>query len=91
MNTTKIFTIFAIISAIGSAAIVLNILSPAAANALCTAGPVCGKIVDENPTTKNPHPKDELQGNPHQYLSGCSGNPHRQINDFASPECPGAQ
>jgi len=51
MNTTKIFTIFAIISAIGSAAIVLNILSPAAANALCTAGPVCGKIVDENPTT----------------------------------------
>jgi len=89
MKTTKIFTIFAIISVIGSAALLLNILSPAAANAECT-GAGCRKVDEQNPLTKNPHPQDEPQGNPHQFDSGCSGNTHGQKNALSSQECPGA-
>lgn len=91
-NSEKILTLSTLVVLVAAAALIMNLSSAAPqANAVCNIGPACGKVVDINPSTKNPHPDDEPQGNPHQFESGCSGNPHGQINLYGSSECPGAQ
>jgi hypothetical protein len=51
--------VFSSLGAIGSAALLLNILSPVAANAVCTGTGCGGKVNEQKPPSKNPHPQDE--------------------------------